>query len=1153
MKIHEILDRDPRSSGLANNGQARITGLSDERANKELRAELETFVCDGQYGDAIQRILSNYLTNLDRPRQSAAWVSGFFGSGKSHLLKMLGHLWVNTQFPDGSTARSLVRELPADVKAQLKELDTEATRSGKPPVAAAGTLPAGSGDHVRRTILSIILQACGWPDQYAQARFCFWLRDEGLLDAVRADVEAAGRSWLKELNNLYVSPFIAKALLKARPGFAENEATARKILIQQYPQSGSDITTPQFIEAARKALSENDDLPLTILVLDEVQQYISDSSDRAVMITETAEAIQTQLDSRVMLVASGQSILAGKTSNLQKLRDRFTITAQLSDADVEAVTRKVLLLKKASANTKVEKMLEDHAGETDRHLKGTKIGSQTEDRKHRVADYPLLPTRRRFWEECFRTVDAEGANSQLRSQLRIIHDSLQKVAASELGAVIPSSDLFHVLAPDLVNKGVLLNEISTRIQRLDDGTDDGALKQSLCGLIFLIGKLPREEGFDLGVRADASTLADLEIDDLTQNSGPFRKSVEKLLGELVADAVIMKIGNEFRLQTTEGAEWDRAFREKQQSVRQDEIEIARLRENMFGQETRKVVDQIRLLQGTSKVKRNLSLHLGDETPASGGQHVAIWVRDGLLTTQKEAEAQARQMGSEDPVLHVYLPKKSANDLKARIVDVEAARKVLEQNGTPSSPEGKEARASMESRQKAAEQNRDMIVREIIRAAKVYQGGGTEIFGESLRDKIEDGAEKSLVRLFPRFAEADHKAWEVAVKRAKDGSDEPFKVVGWDRPTEEHPVAKEVLNTVGAGAKGSEVQKELKGGKFGWPQDAIDAALIALHRSDHLRATKNGQPIQPGHLDQAGIKAAEFRPQTIRLSAKQKIAIRGMYQKLADLEVKSGEEEQKAPNFLGAMEQLARDAGGKAPLPETPNLALVDELKGYTGNEQLQAILDKKTEFETAVDTWKSLAARAKDRLPIWDLATSLRSLASSLPIVEEVGPELDAIKADRSLMDSTDLVTPQVAKLSGAIRTALTVAHDKLTEAITVAEKSLDSDPTWKQLAAATQAEVRRQVGIEQPQPLAIATDDELRRTLEQRSLSAIGAEIDAVPQRVANALLEAAKRQTPDKTTTPVTIRRCTLADADEVSAWIEEQEQKLMTAVTKGPIIIN
>lgn len=121
MKIHQTLDRDPLESSLANSGQARIVQNPDARAILELRAELETFVCDGQYGKALERILSNYLTHLDRPRQNAAWVSGFFGSGKSHLLKMLGHLWVNTTFEDGAMARSLVRGLPDDVRAQLRE------------------------------------------------------------------------------------------------------------------------------------------------------------------------------------------------------------------------------------------------------------------------------------------------------------------------------------------------------------------------------------------------------------------------------------------------------------------------------------------------------------------------------------------------------------------------------------------------------------------------------------------------------------------------------------------------------------------------------------------------------------------------------------------------------------------------------------------------------------------------------------------------------------------------------------------------------------------------------------------------------------------------------------------------------------------------
>ncbi len=217
-KIHELLDRDPLRVSLANNGQARITQGRDERVIRELRAELETFVCKGQFADALERILERYLGNFDGSRQDAVWVSGFFGSGKSHLLKMLAHLWVNTEFDDGQTARGLVGDrLPSPVRHALRELDTRARRLGPESVAAAGSLLGGNVGHVRLSVLSIVLRACDFPEQYPQARFCFWLRGEGLLERVRASVEAAGKAWNRELNNLYVSPVLAEAVVAAVP------------------------------------------------------------------------------------------------------------------------------------------------------------------------------------------------------------------------------------------------------------------------------------------------------------------------------------------------------------------------------------------------------------------------------------------------------------------------------------------------------------------------------------------------------------------------------------------------------------------------------------------------------------------------------------------------------------------------------------------------------------------------------------------------------------------------------------------------------------------------------------------------------------------------------------------------------------------------
>ena len=66
------------------------------------------------------RILESYLGNVNSTTQPAAWVSGFYGSGKSHLVKMFRHLWVDTQVSgDGATARGLAH-LPQKCKELLQ-------------------------------------------------------------------------------------------------------------------------------------------------------------------------------------------------------------------------------------------------------------------------------------------------------------------------------------------------------------------------------------------------------------------------------------------------------------------------------------------------------------------------------------------------------------------------------------------------------------------------------------------------------------------------------------------------------------------------------------------------------------------------------------------------------------------------------------------------------------------------------------------------------------------------------------------------------------------------------------------------------------------------------------------------------------------------
>ena len=369
MMNREVYEKDPRTNTLLNQGVAKVTSGQSDPELDTLRYELTNFVCDGQYADGLTRILTTYLAHLDKTEQPGVWVSGFFGSGKSHLVKMLQHLWIDFEFPDGAKARGLAK-LPTKAKDLLKELSTVAKRSGGLH-AAAGTLGAGAGDSVRLELLGIIFKSVGLPEHYARASFVMWLRDEGLEEAVRHHLENAGRDFDKELTNLYVSDAMAKAILAARPGFAGKPGDVKLLLEKQFPEK-SDISIDEMIDKIKQAIGTKGKLPCTLIVLDEVQQYIGDNVERSKAVQDVQEQCCSRLGANVMFVATGQNALSGMPL-LQRLQGRFPVPIELQDTDVEQVTREVVLKKKPSAEEELTKLLDDHSGEIERQLASTKI------------------------------------------------------------------------------------------------------------------------------------------------------------------------------------------------------------------------------------------------------------------------------------------------------------------------------------------------------------------------------------------------------------------------------------------------------------------------------------------------------------------------------------------------------------------------------------------------------------------------------------------------------------------------------------------------------------------------------------------------------------------------------------------------------------
>jgi hypothetical protein len=1149
MKIKDTLQRDPASHPLVNQGQARISDNRNERTQSELRGELETFVCEGQYADGVQKIIRSFLDNIGKTSQRGAWVSGFFGSGKSHLLKMLCHLWQDTSFSDGATARSLVPSIPEDLRALLRELDTAGKRAGG-LIAAAGALPSGTTDNVRLTILSILLRAVGLPEQYPQARFCLWLHSQGQFDKVKAAVEASGKPFERELNNLYVSGPIARAVMVSDVNFAASEAEAKQLLKAQFAPQTSDITTEQFLLVAKEAMrlrAKDGRLPCTLLILDEAQQYIGDSQQRASLLTEVTEAASKQLDSHVMVVAAGQSALT-EIQLLTYLLDRFTIRVPLSDAEVETVTRKVLLQKKPTAVADVRALLDKHAGEVSRQLQGTRIGETIEDRAIIVDDYPLLPVRRRFWENCFRQIDAAGTSSQLRSQLRIIHDAVAKVSERPLGSVVPADELFEALAPEMVNTGVLLREINERIILV--GRTEGPIAQRICGLVFLIGKLKREAGADIGVRATKDHLADLLIDDLMADNGKLRSEVEEKLKKLSDQGVLMQVGDEYRLQTREGSDWDREFRNRQTKLNNDDAAVQFKRDQLLYGDIDKTVRAIRVMQGAAKEPRQFLIHREQTPPVADGSSVPIWIRDGWSCAEKDVLEAARSAGTDSPILFVFIPRQSAEDVRRLIVEADATQQTLDAKGNPTTAEGQEARQSMDSRRARAVGDRDRLIRDVVANAKVFQAGGSEVLLTSLDERIKAATDASLVRLFPRFKEADSGAWEAVIKRARDGADHPFQPTGHTDATEKHAVCQQVTTTIGAGKSGSDVRKTLGGTPFGWPRDAVDAALIALHRLQHLTATLNGQAIPLGQLDQNKIAKADFRVEHATLTVGDRLILRKLFQALG-LSCKSGEEAVRAGEFLSGFIALAKSAGGDVPLPPSPATTEIEDTQRLVGNEQLVAIKTKAPEWEDKIKAWTTTRDLIAQRVTTWNLVERLAKHAAAMPEAKPHLEQIEAIRSQRFLLEKSDPASAIRVALAGLLRDAVQKGRTDYEAAFGAAMASLASNSVWTKVLPADQDTIKAAVGLSAASKPDIASDDALVGHLDQKPLSNIQAEIDAIAGRVALAIERAARLLEPKVKT--VTLERSTLRNSAEVEAWVQRQTATLIEAVRHGPVLVN
>jgi len=1144
MKNRSVYQKDPSTRKLVNEGVASVNDEITPEALAVLRYELETFVCDGQYEKGLEHILETYLKNIEQAQQPAVWISGFYGSGKSHLVKMLRALWSDTPFEDGATARGIAN-LPQSITDLLKELSIRAQNHGGVH-AVSGTLGAGASGSVRLALLRLLFKSVGLPEQYHLARFVVWLKNEGIYDSIKSQVESRGANWEEELDNFYVAEGLHCALVEAKNNLFSSSSSCVETLNNLYPYV-QDISNDEMLKAIRQALTRDGKLPLTLVILDEVQQYIGEDSQRSLDVQEVVEACCKNIGGRLLFIGTGQTAVTG-TSNLKRLEGRFTIRVELSDADVEAVVRKVILGKKPGAISSIEQVMQTNLGEISRHLGNTNIGHQQSDIQHFAQDYPILPVRRRFWENTLRVLDQTGTDSQLRNQLSMIHKVIQTNLEDELGSVVPADYLYFDSADKLLQSRIIPRKVHEKTMTWIKGSEDEKLMARASGLVFLINKLAGSNN-EIGIKADIDTIADLMVTNLANGSSALRSKLPALLDGC---ELLMKVGDEYRIQTEESSAWNDEFLSQRSALNNQAHRVEAERDDRIRHRFAGVVKKLSLTQGESKVIRDLYPVFDARLPSDSNNKICIWVRDGWSMDGNSVHVDAKQAGNQSPTVFVFIPKRSADDFRHYLIDFKAAAATLDKRGIPNTPEGIEARSSMETTRQTAEGKINELLAESFFGARIFQGGGNEIAGNNLQEMVLEAAENSLKRLYPQFDTADHSGWDKTYAKAQKGAPDALKAVGYDGEPVNNPVCKTILGIIASGKKGREIRAYFEEPPFGWSRDAIDGGLQVLLLAGLIRAQDNlGKVIDPKGVERKNIGKLSFKIESATVTTAQRIQIRKLIQKM-NLQAKQGEELMVVPVFLQKMAQLADSAGGDAPKPPRPDTAFLDGIRLTAGNEQLLSIYNQRDRLKQAIDGWRDISTRIEKRHPSWNKLRRLAVHAGEIKNAEVVIAQISHIEDNRRLLEEPDLIAPLVSSLAQLLRAEINTVSQKFESHWENGEKRLKNDDNWAQLDPEQRHELRSRyqlTGASRPTVNVESTDDVLN-TLDLISLSAFRDRVAAMPSRFDQVILAAAMMMEPEIQS--VKLPHQTFKNESDVEAWLAKSREILIEKLKIGPVMI-
>lgn len=325
---------------------------------EHLANELDEYVVTPELAGHLNRFFDEY--NDPDATGNGAWIAGFFGSGKSHLLKILAVL-LEDQEVAGKRAIDYILPKLEDDPALRGAMEVARTRHPSESILFnidiiapnQGRTEAGG---LLAAFIKVFNRHCGYfdGDQQHIAKMEYDLDREGLLDAFKTEIEAATEKPWEDVRKaaLLYGTKITAAFNKVCGNEPGNNGNVVSYYQQTYKPDihAFALRVKEYIEAHGPGFRLN-------FFVDEAGQYIAKDSNLMTNLQSVAEELATVCDGASWVIVTSQENMedtigqmTDKSANdFSRIQARFKIKMQLTSKDAKEVIKQRLLAKSRDA------------------------------------------------------------------------------------------------------------------------------------------------------------------------------------------------------------------------------------------------------------------------------------------------------------------------------------------------------------------------------------------------------------------------------------------------------------------------------------------------------------------------------------------------------------------------------------------------------------------------------------------------------------------------------------------------------------------------------------------------------------------------------------------------------------------------------------